>query len=187
MLWLLQQHAAIPRTIRGSKENILTHSSGTRVRGPEGLMGAYLTRYRYLAHQEKIRKALEAYKRRQGERQRDLGKDEIKRERTVTREAIHRYYDEQERSRYERPLEFQKEENLKPIRWTRGDLLGHGAFGKVDIPVYMGMNLDTGSLMAVKQIVVMPAEDEKEKDENDDMMRGVKKSFWVAVVNLHSL
>lgn len=34
------------------------------------------------------------------------------------------------------------------IRWQRGEVLGQGAFGKV----YMGMNLDTGELMAVKHV-----------------------------------
>lgn len=34
------------------------------------------------------------------------------------------------------------------IRWKRGELLGQGQFGKV----YLALNLDTGQLMAVKQI-----------------------------------
>lgn len=35
-----------------------------------------------------------------------------------------------------------------PIRWRRGELIGCGAFGRV----YMGMNLDSGELLAVKQV-----------------------------------
>lgn len=35
-----------------------------------------------------------------------------------------------------------------PINWQRGELIGAGAFGRV----YLGMNEDTGELMAVKQV-----------------------------------
>lgn len=34
------------------------------------------------------------------------------------------------------------------IRWRKGELIGCGAFGRV----YMGMNLDSGELIAVKQV-----------------------------------
>ena len=34
-----------------------------------------------------------------------------------------------------------------PVNWTRGELIGAGAFGRV----YLGLNNDTGQLMAVKQ------------------------------------
>eukprot|EP00951_Prasinocladus_malaysianus_P000883 scaffold6142_cov51-Prasinocladus_malaysianus.AAC.1 len=37
-----------------------------------------------------------------------------------------------------------------PIRWQQGELIGAGAFGRV----YLGLNLDTGQLMAVKQVSV---------------------------------
>ncbi|CAA7027564.1 unnamed protein product [Microthlaspi erraticum] len=37
-----------------------------------------------------------------------------------------------------------------PIRWRRGQLIGRGAFGTV----YMGMNLDSGELFAVKQVLI---------------------------------
>ncbi|EIE26178.1 Pkinase-domain-containing protein [Coccomyxa subellipsoidea C-169] len=42
-----------------------------------------------------------------------------------------------------------------PVSWTRGELLGAGAFGRV----YLGLNNDTGQLMAVKQVLIS-------KDEN---------------------
>lgn len=35
-----------------------------------------------------------------------------------------------------------------PIRWRKGELMGSGAFGHV----YMGMNLDSGELIAIKQV-----------------------------------
>lgn len=35
-----------------------------------------------------------------------------------------------------------------PIRWRKGELIGCGAFGQV----YVGMNLDSGELLAVKQV-----------------------------------
>ena len=36
------------------------------------------------------------------------------------------------------------------VRWKKGEILGQGAFGVV----YLGLNTDTGGLMAVKQIAV---------------------------------
>lgn len=41
-------------------------------------------------------------------------------------------------------------EDAAPIRWRKGELVGCGAFGRV----YMGMNLDSGELLAVKQVGV---------------------------------
>ena len=35
-----------------------------------------------------------------------------------------------------------------PLRWTRGELIGSGAYGKV----YIGLNQETGQLLAVKQV-----------------------------------
>lgn len=37
---------------------------------------------------------------------------------------------------------------IYPLRWLRGDIIGAGAFGTV----HLGLNLDTGELMAVKSI-----------------------------------
>ncbi|RWV85084.1 hypothetical protein BHE74_00035783 [Ensete ventricosum] len=44
------------------------------------------------------------------------------------------------------PLPVETDDAL-PIRWRKGELIGCGAFGHV----YMGMNLDSGELLAVKQ------------------------------------
>lgn len=41
-----------------------------------------------------------------------------------------------------------RDEDVPTIRWRRGELIGCGAFGRV----YMGMNLDSGELLAVKQV-----------------------------------
>lgn len=38
-----------------------------------------------------------------------------------------------------------------PIRWRKGEMIGCGAFGQV----YMGMNLDSGELLAVKQVFLV--------------------------------
>ena len=38
-----------------------------------------------------------------------------------------------------------------PIRWRKGEMIGCGAFGQV----YMGMNLDSGELLAVKQVFIV--------------------------------
>lgn len=41
-----------------------------------------------------------------------------------------------------------RKDDAPPIRWRKGELIGCGAFGRV----YMGMNLDSGELLAVKQV-----------------------------------
>ena len=41
-----------------------------------------------------------------------------------------------------------KDDGGSQIRWRKGELIGCGAFGRV----YMGMNLDSGELLAVKQV-----------------------------------
>ncbi|PKA48756.1 Mitogen-activated protein kinase kinase kinase NPK1 [Apostasia shenzhenica] len=46
-----------------------------------------------------------------------------------------------------------------PIRWRKGELIGCGAFGHV----YMGMNLDSGELLAVKQVLIGTSNASKEK------------------------
>ncbi|KAG8373043.1 hypothetical protein BUALT_Bualt12G0129800 [Buddleja alternifolia] len=55
-------------------------------------------------------------------------------------------------SRAARNDESKKKEVLlpPPIRWRKGELIGCGAFGRV----YMGMNLDSGELLAVKEVSI---------------------------------
>eukprot|EP00752_Nemacystus_decipiens_P011842 g10504.t1 len=48
----------------------------------------------------------------------------------------------------EGPNPWQLGDEVDPMRWLRGDVIGEGAFGTV----HMGLNLDTGELMAVKSI-----------------------------------
>ncbi|KAF5463425.1 hypothetical protein F2P56_019341, partial [Juglans regia] len=48
---------------------------------------------------------------------------------------------------------------LPPIRWRKGELIGCGAFGHV----YMGMNLDSGELLAVKQVLIAAKSASKDK------------------------
>ncbi|KAF8657614.1 hypothetical protein HU200_059761 [Digitaria exilis] len=50
------------------------------------------------------------------------------------------------------------EEN-PPIRWRKGELIGAGAFGQV----YLGMNLDSGELLAVKQVLIGTSNATREK------------------------
>ncbi|XVF57436.1 hypothetical protein PTKIN_Ptkin06aG0205100 [Pterospermum kingtungense] len=46
-----------------------------------------------------------------------------------------------------------------PIRWRKGELIGSGAFGRV----YMGMNLDSGELLAIKEVLIAANCASKEK------------------------
>ncbi|KAE9618964.1 hypothetical protein Lal_00046993 [Lupinus albus] len=48
---------------------------------------------------------------------------------------------------------------ISMIRWRKGQLIGCGAFGQV----YMGMNLDSGELLAVKQVLIAANSASKEK------------------------
>ncbi|KAL6293366.1 hypothetical protein ACE6H2_001508 [Prunus campanulata] len=50
-------------------------------------------------------------------------------------------------------------DDAQPIRWRKGELIGSGAFGRV----YMGMNLDSGELIAVKQVLIAANSASKEK------------------------
>ncbi|KAK9288473.1 hypothetical protein L1049_016930 [Liquidambar formosana] len=52
-----------------------------------------------------------------------------------------------------------KKDDASPIRWRKGELIGCGAFGRV----YMGMNLDSGELLAVKQVSIAANSASKEK------------------------
>uniref|UniRef100_A0A5B6Z2A7 mitogen-activated protein kinase kinase kinase n=1 Tax=Davidia involucrata TaxID=16924 RepID=A0A5B6Z2A7_DAVIN len=52
-----------------------------------------------------------------------------------------------------------KKDDAPPIRWRKGELIGCGAFGRV----YMGMNLDSGELIAVKQVSIAASSASKEK------------------------
>ncbi|MCO5590646.1 hypothetical protein L7F22_044619 [Adiantum nelumboides] len=49
----------------------------------------------------------------------------------------------------------------KTIRWRKGELIGAGAFGSV----YMGMNLDSGELLAVKQVLIAAKNVAKDKSQ----------------------
>ncbi|KAK3027221.1 hypothetical protein RJ639_041639, partial [Escallonia herrerae] len=52
-----------------------------------------------------------------------------------------------------------RKDDAPPIRWRKGELIGCGAFGRV----YMGMNLDSGELLAVKQVSIAVNSASKEK------------------------
>ncbi|CAM6102010.1 unnamed protein product [Calypogeia fissa] len=47
----------------------------------------------------------------------------------------------------------------RTIRWRKGEIIGAGAYGRV----YMGMNLDSGELLAVKQVLISVNNVTKEK------------------------
>ncbi|GER44719.1 mitogen-activated protein kinase kinase kinase [Striga asiatica] len=48
-----------------------------------------------------------------------------------------------------------------PIRWRKGELIGCGAFGRV----HMGMNLDSGELLAVKEVSIAANNSSKKTQE----------------------
>ncbi|KAI3986042.1 hypothetical protein MKX01_039124 [Papaver californicum] len=56
------------------------------------------------------------------------------------------------------------------IRWRKGELIGCGAFGRV----YMGMNLDSGELLAVKQVLIAVNSKEKSQDHIRELEEEVK-------------
>ncbi|KAL7209975.1 hypothetical protein ACSBR1_031529 [Camellia fascicularis] len=43
-----------------------------------------------------------------------------------------------------------KKDDAPPIQWRKGELIGCGAFGRV----YMGLNIDSGALLAIKQVSI---------------------------------
>lgn len=51
--------------------------------------------------------------------------------------------------------------NGSKIEWKKGELIGKGSFGKV----FMGMNAQTGELIAVKQVVIKTTEDQDQAKE----------------------
>ena len=72
--------------------------------------------------------------------------------------------------RCSRPPARKRDADLSPperrIRWQRGELVGSGGFGRV----YCGLDLDTGSLMAVKQIALAPGTPGRlSRDDSDDV------------------
>ncbi|CAM9313401.1 unnamed protein product [Ectocarpus sp. 13 AM-2016] len=64
---------------------------------------------------------------------------------------------------HEGPNPWRRGEDVDPVRWLRGDIIGAGAFGTV----HLGLNLDTGELMAVKSISL----------DRGDMTSGDAKAF----------
>ncbi|KAL7210469.1 hypothetical protein ACSBR1_031927 [Camellia fascicularis] len=52
-----------------------------------------------------------------------------------------------------------KKDNAPTIRWRKGELIGCGAFGRV----YMGLNIDSGALLAIKQVSIASNSASKEK------------------------
>ncbi|KAL6013590.1 Mitogen-activated protein kinase kinase kinase npk1 [Asimina triloba] len=52
-----------------------------------------------------------------------------------------------------------KNDGGQTIRWRKGELIGCGAYGRV----YMGMNQDSGELLAIKQVSIATSHASKEK------------------------
>ncbi|KAL7210228.1 hypothetical protein ACSBR1_031735 [Camellia fascicularis] len=52
-----------------------------------------------------------------------------------------------------------KKDDAPLIRWRKGELIGCGAFGRV----YMGLNIDSGALLAIKQVSIATNSASKEK------------------------
>lgn len=68
---------------------------------------------------------------------------------------------------FESPMECvweTSQESCSPqaIRWRKGELIGCGAYGRV----YMGMNLDSGELLAIKQVLIAANSSSKANAQN---------------------
>lgn len=48
------------------------------------------------------------------------------------------------------PVKADRKDDNPPIRWRKGEMIGCGAFGRV----YMGMNVDSGELLAIKEVSI---------------------------------
>lgn len=46
------------------------------------------------------------------------------------------------------PVKAARKDDTPPIRWRKGEMIGCGAFGRV----YMGLNVDSGELLAIKEV-----------------------------------
>ncbi|KAJ8325446.1 ATP binding [Batrachochytrium dendrobatidis] len=57
-------------------------------------------------------------------------------------------------------------EKLAPVRWEQGQLIGQGAFGRV----FHALDLDTGAIMAVKQ-VILGGDDNPQRMKQEDSLR----------------
>ncbi|XP_071680172.1 mitogen-activated protein kinase kinase kinase 3-like [Lolium perenne] len=73
------------------------------------------------------------------------------------------------------------EEN-PPIRWRKGDLIGSGAFGQV----YLSMDLDSGELLAVKQVSVGTSIATRDKAQGSEL-RLLLLNIELAGYNLKSI
>ncbi|KAL6952609.1 Mitogen-activated protein kinase kinase kinase npk1 [Sarracenia purpurea var. burkii] len=71
-----------------------------------------------------------------------------------------------------------KKDDAPPIRWRKGELIGCGAFGRV----YMGMNLDSGELLAVKQVSIAVNNASKNKTQ---VIRMYTKQLLLGLEYLH--
>lgn len=74
--------------------------------------------------------------------------------------------------------------SVRNIRWQRGNLIGQGAFGRV----YMTLNLDTGELMAMKQLdTASVSSRERCALENEiSMMKGLRHPNIVRYIGVDS-
>ena len=63
-------------------------------------------------------------------------------------------------------IPFQRQPTFK---WMRGQLIGKGTFGRV----YLGMNLNTGELIAVKQVETSPKAVGQEKEKMKEMVKSL--------------
>ncbi|KAE9455344.1 hypothetical protein C3L33_12753, partial [Rhododendron williamsianum] len=72
----------------------------------------------------------------------------------------------------------EKEDASPPVRWRKGELIGCGAFGRV----YMGMNLDSGELLAIKQVSIAANSASKEKTQ---VIRMYTKQLLLGLEYLH--
>ena len=81
----------------------------------------------------------------------------------------------------ERGSRYRPRNPMEPIRWQKGNVLGQGAFGKV----YMGLNEDTGEMIAIKQIPIGNDEALESLTQEIELLKSLNHPHIVRYLGVH--